>query len=128
MDTMNRCTHAPAGALLAAPARPAGLLLALALAVSPLAQAEALPRAFPDTALRGQMTVTQPPEVTLDGQPARLSPGSRIRNVNNTLALSGTLVGQELTVNYTRDGYGLVHEVWILSPHEIAQKRRSAAH
>ena len=125
---MNRCTTAPDGALSLAPARRAGLLLALALALSPLAQAEALPRTFPDNALRGKMTVTQPPDIVLDGQPARLSPGSRIRNVNNTLALSGTLVGQELTVNYVRDGHGLVHEVWILSPNEIAQKRRTAAH
>lgn len=125
---MNRCTPAPAGAFFAAaPARRAGLLLALALAASPLVQAEALPRAFPDNALRGKMTVTQPPEIVLNGQPARLSPGSRIRNVNNTLALSGTLVGQALTVNYTRDSYGLVHEVWILSPNEIAQKRRTTA-
>lgn len=123
---MNRCTLTPCGALPFAPARLASLLLTLVLGTSPLAQAEALPRAFPDSALRGKMTVTQPPDITLDGQPARLSPGSRIRNVNNTLALSGTLVGQELTVNYTRDGYGMVHEVWILSPNEIAQKRRTA--
>jgi hypothetical protein len=125
MDTMNRCTPAPSGAFFAARALSVGFLLTLA--IGPLAQAEALPRAFPDTALRGKMTVTQPPEIVLDGQPARLSPGSRIRNVNNTLALSGTLVGLELTVNYTRDSYGLVHEVWILSPNEIAQKRRTAA-
>ena len=124
---MNRCSPAPIGAFFTARARRAGLLLTLALAASPFAQAEALPRAFPDTALRGKMTVTQPPEIVLDGQPARLSPGSRIRNVNNTLALSGTLVGQQLTVNYTRDSYGLVHEVWILSPNEIAQKRPTAA-
>lgn len=124
---MNRCTLAPRRAVSLTPARVGRLLLVLMLGISPLAQAEALPRAFPDTALRGKMTVTQPPDITLDGQPARLSPGSRIRNVNNTLALSGTLVGQELTVNYTRDGYGLVHEVWILSPNEIAQKRRTAA-
>lgn len=124
---MNRCTLAPRRAVSLAPARVGRLLLVLMLGISPLAQAEALPRAFPESALRGKMTVTQPPDITLDGQPARLSPGSRIRNVNNTLALSGTLVGQELTVNYTRDGYGLVHEVWILSPNEIAQKRRTAA-
>lgn len=124
---MNRCTLAPRRAVSLTPARVGRLLLVLMLGISPLAQAEALPRAFPDTALRGKMTVTQPPDISLDGQPARLSPGSRIRNVNNTLALSGTLVGQELTVNYTRDGYGLVHEVWILSPNEISQKRRTAA-
>lgn len=124
---MNRCTLAPRRAVSLTPARVGRLLLVLMLGISPLAQAEALPRAFPESALRGKMTVTQPPDISLDGQPARLSPGSRIRNVNNTLALSGTLVGQELTVNYTRDGYGLVHEVWILSPNEIAQKRRTAA-
>lgn len=124
---MNRCTLTPCGALPFAPARLASLLLTLVLGTSPLAQAEALPRAFPDTALRGKMTVVQPPEITLDGQPARLSPGSRIRNVNNTLALSGTLVGQELTVNYLRDGQGLLHEVWVLNAVEAADKRATAA-
>ena len=42
--------------------------------------------------------VTQPPNVTLDGQPDRLSPGSRIRGANNMLQMSGALVGQNLLV------------------------------
>ncbi len=80
-------------------------------------------RAFPAAALRGTLVVTQPPQVLLDRNPAQLSPGARIRGVNNFLVLSGTIAGQELVVNYVRDSNGQIHEVWILSDAEIAQKR-----
>jgi hypothetical protein len=61
--------------------------------------------------------------VLINGQPERLSPGARIKNTNNTLALSGSLVGQRLLVNYLRETHGLVHEVWILNEAEAQQKR-----
>lgn len=80
-------------------------------------------RGFPAAALRGTMVVTNPPDVVLDGRPDRLSPGSRIRSPQNTLVMSGALQGQKLTVNYTRDAAGLVHEVWILNPEEVREKR-----
>ena len=80
-------------------------------------------RGFPKAALRGTMVVTNPPNVVLDGQPDRLSPGSRIRSPQNMLVMSGALQGQSLTVNYTRDAAGLVHEVWILNPEEAREKR-----
>ena len=41
--------------------------------------------------------------------------------------LSASLVGQELTVNYLRDGMGLVHEVWILNAVEVRERRMTAA-
>ena len=84
-------------------------------------------REFPASALRGTLVVTQPPIVTLDGMQTRLSPGARIRDANNLMVLSGSLVNQSLTVNYTRDSHQLVHEVWILTPEEAALKRASAA-
>ncbi len=97
------------------------LLGALAIMLAPAAQAQ-LARPFPSNALRGELVVTQPPEVLLNGQPARLSPGSRIRAQNNMLQLSGGLVGQKLVVNYTLDPLGLVHNVWILTDDEKARQ------
>jgi hypothetical protein len=96
------------------------------LAVFGLSLAAAAPaqtsRPFPATALRGWLTVVQPPEVQLNGQPARLSPGSRIRGADNMVHLSGSLVGYKLLVHYTLEPSGLVHDVWILTPEEAARK------
>ena len=80
-------------------------------------------RQFPPAALRGTMVVMQPPEILLDRNPARLSPGSRIRGPNNLLVLSGSIVGLELPVNYVRNPQGELHEVWILTEQEAALKR-----
>ena len=55
------------------------------------------------------------------GKPDRLSPGSRIRDLNNMLVLSGGLVGKTLPVVFRRDAAGLVHEVWILTPEEYSR-------
>ena len=67
--------------------------------------------------------MTAPPDIELDGKPDRLSPGARIRNTDQRLVMAQQLVGQELPVNYLREGMGLVHEVWLLSPAEQAQHR-----
>lgn len=121
---MNRCPPP----VPRAPRRTALLTLALlAFSLSPTVQAQTLIRQFPAKALRGKLIVQQPPWVTIDGKTAQLSPGSRIRNTNNTLVLSASLVGQELTVNYLRDGMGLVHEVWILNAVEVRERRMTAA-
>ncbi len=96
-----------------------GLAAALLLATGAIAQTS---RPFPATALRGALQITQPPDVLLNGEAARLSPGSRIRGANNMLQLSGALVGQNLLVHYTREMSGLVHDVWILTPEEAARK------
>lgn len=90
------------------------------------AQMQTMHRNFPKAALRGELTVTAPPAIELDGRADRLSPGARIHDAQNMLAMSGALVGQALTVNYLRDAAGLVSEVWILSPEE-ARERRAAA-
>lgn len=83
-------------------------------------------REFPKAALRGELVVVAPPAIRLDGRPDRLSPGARIRSAQNMLVMSGTLVGQALTVNYLRDAAGLVHEIWILSAEETLEKRAGA--
>ena len=79
-------------------------------------------RPFPAHALRGTLVVLQPPEIALNDKAARLSPGSRIRGENNMLVLSGALVGQKLVVHYTLESHGLVHDVWILTPDELARR------
>jgi hypothetical protein len=91
----------------------------LALAATLPAHAQ---RLFERNALRGELVVIAPPEVTLNGQSARLSPGARIRTPQNMLQLSGGLLGQKLLVHYTLDGFGQVHDVWILSEAEAARQ------
>ena len=79
-------------------------------------------RLFPANALRGELRIAQPPEALLNGQPARLAPGARLRGVDNMLVLSGALQGQTLVVNYTLDTQGGVLDVWLLSPLERARQ------
>lgn len=96
------------------------LTAALLLAALPaLAQA---PRPFPANALRGEIVVRLPPEIELNGEPARLAPGARIVDERNLLQLSGALVGKRLVVHYTRDNAGQPQQVWILTPAERARQ------
>ncbi len=90
------------------------------VAVAPAAAQVA--RQFPATALRGEVIVTAPPEVALNGKPARLAPGARIRGQDSMLVMSGAAVGQKLVVHYTVDSSGQLRDVWILRPEELARK------
>lgn len=103
---MNRCL-APA-------------LLGLALLL-PAAHAQGVVREAPRDVVPARMAVGNPPEITLDGEPARLSPGARIRDVRNMQVLSASLAGQSVPVVYRREIGGLVHDVWILTPEEFAK-------
>ncbi|MDD3936721.1 hypothetical protein [Rhodoferax sp.] len=116
---MNRCLTALKGLSLGLMSL---LLMLVTLAPEPLA-AQGLVRQFPATAKRGTLEVTQPPNILINGQPERLSPGARIKNPSNMIVLSGSLVGQALLVNYLRDLQGQVHEVWLLNPAEAKEKR-----
>jgi len=116
---MNRCFQLPRHLLFSAAL--AGLI---ALTTTPLA-AQGLLRQFPAAALRGTLQVTTPPDILINGQPARLSPGARIKGTSNTLVMSASLAGQTLRVNYLRDGQGLVHEVWLLTDAEAQEKHAS---
>ena len=97
------------------------LMAALALALAGAVSAQTS-RPFPAHALRGTLVVVQPPEVQLNGQVARLAPGSRIRGADNMVQMSGMLVGAKLLVHYTVDPTGLVQDVWVLTPDEAARK------
>ncbi len=83
-------------------------------------------RQFPANALRGRMKVVQGAEILMDGKPERLSPGSRIRGPQNNLVMTGAIAGEEYTVNFVRDAYNNVHQVWILTALEAKQKIKSA--
>ena len=106
--------------LLAAFVAPAALIATLAASLP--AQAQQFQRSFPQTALRGELTIIQPPELLLNGAPARLAPGARIKGGNNLLVMSGAIIGQTLPVHYTIDTYGLVKDVWLLREDELARK------
>jgi hypothetical protein len=95
------------------------LALTAALFVALPAQAQ---RVFEDNALRGELIVKAPPEALLNGKPARLAPGARIRNQHNLIQVSGALLGQKLLVNYTLDGMGLVREIWVLTEEEARRQ------
>ena len=114
------CTASFAVGFVTAIAPAIAITIAL-LSASPPAAAQTS-RPFPANALRGTLQVTQPPEVLLNGQPARLSPGARIRGADNMLHLSASLVGQPLLVHYTVEPSGGVHNVWILTADEAARK------
>ena len=98
----------------------AGLMAALALSSAVQAQVH---RQFPAAALRGELTLTAPPEVLLNGQPARLAPGARIRGADNLLATPASLTGLRVVVHYTRESTtGLMFDVWVLNATEMARK------
>ncbi len=96
-------------------------LLAASLIAAAPASAQ-FARNFPASALRGEMTVLQPPEVLLNGRSARLAPGSRIRDENNLLVMSGALAQRKAVVHYTLDNAGLLLDVWLLTPAERARQ------
>lgn len=116
---MNRCLPALKGFSLGLMSL---LVCFVTLAPEPLA-AQGLVRQFPAAAKRGTLEVTQPPNILINGQAERLSPGARIKNSNNMIVLSGSLIGQAVLVNYLRDPQGQIHEVWLLNPAEAQQKR-----
>ena len=97
-------------------------VLTVALAASVQVAAAQAPRNFPATALRGEIVITQPPELLLNQSPARLAPGARIRSADNLLLLSGAAVNQRLLVHYTLDLHGHLLDVWVLTPTELARK------
>jgi hypothetical protein len=94
------------------------LVATLLLALPAVAQVQ---RIFPQNALRGAVVFGQAPEITLNGQLARLAPGARIRDPNNMTVVPGGLIGGRFLVHYTIDLYGLVKDVWILTPGEAAR-------
>lgn len=82
--------------------------------------ASAQPRTFPANTLRGVLTATVYPQVTIDGQTRVLAPGAKIYGQQNTIVMHSTLVNSALIVFYTLDNQGYINRVWILTNEEIA--------
>ncbi len=97
--------------------------LLLALAIAGPAHAQDRSRDFPREALRGDMTVTQPPYIEMDDRVTRLSPGARVLDEGNRLVRPASLLNREVTVNYLLDRRGQVTQAWILTPEEKKEKR-----
>ena len=127
---MTRCVWPHRFGTFAVNAIAASATTLLALVVSTLLWATAITahaqssvqRVFPATALRGELLVTQPPEILLNQRPARLAPGARLRNTDNLLLLSGQVAGQRLVVHYTLDSLGQLLDIWVLTPAELARR------
>ena len=120
MNTMNRCLQKLTVRFL--------MMLVLGMVCLSLflpnsAAAQSFVRPFPPAAKRGTLVVTTPPQVLINGVSERLSPGARIKDVNNMMVMSGVLVGKSVLVNYVRNGQGLIQEVWILNAAEAQEKR-----
>lgn len=90
-----------------------------ALAFVTLASAQ-VPRLFPAQALRGELSGLAPPDVLINGKPARLAPGARIRNEDNRFEVMGWLAGRKLVVHYTTDPGGQLLDIWVLTTTEMA--------
>ncbi len=107
--------------------RPTALLLTTLLAAaSSFAQypSQPLTREVPADARPARLVITLAPQALLNGQPAQLSPGARIRDTRNLLVLSSTLTGQDLPALVRFEPTGLVHEVWLLTEAEYARLPR----
>ena len=99
------------------------LLSALMFVTAATAGAQELAREFPLTALRGVVSFNGPPSVELNGAPALLAPGARLRGTDNLLVLPTTLTGSSHTVHYTiEDTTGMIKELWILREAERKTK------
>ena len=78
-------------------------------------------RTIPADAKRAKMSHVQERVVELDGKRELLAPGAQIRDAGNRIIVPGALPPNSL-VRYRRDARGAVHDVWILTPKEAAQR------
>ncbi|MDL5036417.1 hypothetical protein QRD40_08635 [Comamonas sp. Y6] len=116
---MNRCTTSVLDRRLFGSA-----LLAAAASASLPALAQGLPsnetRNFPPTALFGELSITNFPEVAINGSPIRTTPGFRLFSQERTIVFASNYAGQKMLVGYVIEPQtqGL-HTAWILTPAEI---------
>jgi len=122
---MNRCDRTDNATCFTVSARKTGRRAAL-LQLLAGASALALPlaahaglRVFPMGTKFGAIDFASPPQVALNGQPARLGPGTRIHDAKNRLIFASKLRGQGFACGYLRDGSSAIREIWLLTPEEI---------
>ena len=99
-------------------------LIAISMATLAL-PAIAFDRTFPQTTLRGKMTITAYPAIVIDKANLRLSPGSRIWGQNHLTQIPVSLGASTYVVNYTQNVQGDVDRVWILTTDEASQSVES---
>ena len=77
-------------------------------------------RNFPPTALFGELSITNFPEVAINGSPIRTTPGFRLFSQERTIVFASNYAGQKMLVGYVIEPQteGL-HTAWILTPAEI---------
>lgn len=80
----------------------------------PIAYVSQVTMQIPSHAKQAVMQVTQAPWVLLDGAPAQLAPGARIRNPQFSLVLSASLTGQQWLIQYTLNTLGQIQDVWLI--------------
>jgi len=78
-------------------------------------------RTIPADAKRARMSHVEERIVQLDGKREMLAPGAQIRDTDNRIIVPNALPANSL-VKYRRDAGGAVHDVWILTPKEAAQR------
>src|SRR5437660_10823058 len=78
-------------------------------------------RTIAKDAKRAKMSHVQEQIILLDGKREMLAPGVRIRDAQNRIIVPNALPANSL-VKYRRDPSGAIHEVWILTPQEAAQR------
>ena len=81
----------------------------------------ATPRSFPPDVKRATMRSSIFPQVLIDGNIRRLSPGAKIIGKQNTIIMHASLMNNVFIVNYTVDAQGYINRVWILTDEEQAQ-------
>jgi hypothetical protein len=114
---MTRCAKPLAQAMRVLASAALTSLVVLA-ALAPSQAVAQVKRNFPQKALRGKMGFVGPPDILLNGKPARLAPGVRIHDPNNMLVTYGQLTGTRYVVDFAWEGPGIVSEVWLLTPAE----------
>jgi len=86
-----------------------------------------LTRPFPDSALRGTLTLSNTADAVLNGKAIRIAPGMRLFSPQNTLVMTHSVLGQTFKVNYVlENSTGMLHAAWILTEREAAQPRKGS--
>jgi hypothetical protein len=76
-------------------------------------------RTIPADAKRAEMSYLPDMAVLVDGQKLPLAPGIQIRDPLNMIVVPAELPDKTL-VRYRLDDFGMVRQVWILTPEEAA--------
>lgn len=80
--------------------------------------AQAFDRPFPQNAKRGDLEMSNYPQVLINDKVRNLSAGARIWNQQNLIQMPASLQGNTFIVNYTEDLEKRIDRIWILTAEE----------